>query len=62
VIYCSHNGHYPRHSKKYADFYNLSLNAFKQYRQEVQSGDFPAKENTIDIEPEDLKEFIRQIK
>jgi len=58
----SHNGHYPRHSKKYADFYNLSLNAFKQYRQEVQSGDFPAKENIIDIGPEDLKEFIRQIK
>ncbi len=33
----------PRHAKKYADFYQMAIDAIKQYGQEVREGSFPAE-------------------
>jgi 3-methyl-2-oxobutanoate hydroxymethyltransferase len=58
----SHNGHFPRHSKSYANFYKQSLAAFKQYKEEVHNGIFPAREHIIDINAEEFDLFVKQIK
>ncbi len=58
----THNDHYPRHSKRYADFYQQSLKAFKKYYDEVQEGVFPGKEHNIEIDGEEFEKFVYESK
>jgi 3-methyl-2-oxobutanoate hydroxymethyltransferase len=51
------DGHYPRHSKKYANFFEDSVNVFKRYKEEVTSGAFPAKGNQIEIKDDEFSAF-----
>jgi len=55
------DGHYPRHSKKYANFFNDSVEVFKRYKEEVNSGAFPAKGNQIEIKDDEFSLFTRSI-
>ena len=43
----THNDHYPRHVKKYCDFFGDSVKAFRRFKEEVDSGEFPAETNII---------------
>lgn len=48
----------PRHAKKYRDFFDEAVAAYKEFKDEVNSGAFPSKENAIAIEDEEFKLFM----
>ena len=57
----SHDGHYPRHSKKYCDFFNDSVKALKNYKEDVFNGNFPKENNIIDINDEEFDLFLEKL-
>ena len=61
-------GHIPRHAKKYRDFQQefarLQVereNAFKEFYDDVHSGDFPEKKNVVEINENELDIFLNKI-
>ncbi|MBI2842189.1 MAG: 3-methyl-2-oxobutanoate hydroxymethyltransferase [Armatimonadetes bacterium] len=54
----SHNTHYPRHAKKYRSHYEDSIEAFREFREEVESGAFPGREHVVEIKDEEFEEFV----
>lgn len=51
----------PRFVKKYADFHSEMARALSAYKDEVESGEFPAKEHTVEMPDEDwvrLEEWL----
>ena len=51
----------PRFVKKYADFHSEMARAFSAYKEEVESGEFPAEEHTVAMPDEDwvrLEEWL----
>jgi 3-methyl-2-oxobutanoate hydroxymethyltransferase len=51
----------PRFVKKYADFHSEMARAISAYREEVESGMFPAQEHTVEMPDEDwvrLEEWL----
>jgi 3-methyl-2-oxobutanoate hydroxymethyltransferase len=56
----THNDHYPRHVKKYADFFGESVKAFQQFKQEVDDGRFPQDSNTIQISDSEYEDFLKR--
>jgi 3-methyl-2-oxobutanoate hydroxymethyltransferase len=64
----SHDGHYPRHSKKYRDFHaenarlqNERIAAFREFAAEVSNGDYPAAEHEVAINPNDFALFTASL-
>lgn len=57
----SHNSHYPRHAKKYRDFFGESVNALRDFVHDAQNGVFPAKSNMIDINEDEYNKFYNNI-
>jgi 3-methyl-2-oxobutanoate hydroxymethyltransferase len=57
----TNTGHYPRHSITYSRFYETAIQAFRQYRQDVESGAYPAKQHTIGIKDDQFERFIEAI-
>ena len=55
------DGRYPRHSKKYANFFDDSVEVFKKYKEDVTSGEYPAKSHQIEIKDEELSDFVKSI-
>lgn len=55
------DGHYPRHSKKYASFFEDSIDVFKKYKEDVTSGTYPARNNQIEIKEDEFNSFTRSI-
>jgi 3-methyl-2-oxobutanoate hydroxymethyltransferase len=55
------DGRYPRHSKKYAHFFDSSVEVFKKYKEDVLGGEYPAKEHQIEIKEEQFETFFRSI-
>ncbi len=55
------DGRYPRHSKKYANFFNDSIDVFKKYKEDVTTGEYPAHGHQIEIKDEELSDFIKSI-
>lgn len=51
----------PRFVRKYADFYHEMENAFTAYKSDVESGDFPADEHTVDMPEEEWLALIEEI-
>ena len=58
----THSGHYPRHSKKYADFVQLSAElqskrvaAFKAFVDDVANGGYPEARHQVDMDDDDLR-------
>ncbi len=47
----------PKFVKKYADLWPLLSNAFKRYRDEVESGKFPSEEHSFTMNEEELKKL-----
>lgn len=56
-----HDGHYPRHSKKYRNFFDESVKAFGEYREDISSGEYPQPTNTIKIEDEEFEKFMEKV-
>jgi 3-methyl-2-oxobutanoate hydroxymethyltransferase len=64
----SHDGHYPRHAKKYrdlrAEYARIQLEriaALTEFRDDVAAGRFPAEGNLVPIAADELEKFINQI-
>ncbi len=55
------DGRYPRHSKKYANLLQSSVDVFQQYKEEVRNGIYPAKEHSIGIQEEEFNAFMGAI-
>ena len=52
---------YPHHSKKYANFFDDSVDVFKQYKEDVISGAYPAKGQQIEIREDEFSDFLSSI-
>ena len=61
----TNTGHYPRHSKKYADFAKLEaelqtkrVEAFRAFADDVEAGGFPASGHQIEMDEAALRTFL----
>jgi 3-methyl-2-oxobutanoate hydroxymethyltransferase len=57
-----HDEHYPRHAKKYGDFFGEGIKAFKKFAAEVKEKKYPGEKNTVDISDGEFAEFMEGIK
>jgi 3-methyl-2-oxobutanoate hydroxymethyltransferase len=57
-LFGSHDGHYPRHSIKYGDFFNESVKILKQYKNDVETGAYPRENHIIRMKDTELKSFL----
>jgi len=57
----SHNKHYPRHAKRYRNFFEDSVEAFKEFNREVDDRSFPEKKNIVGIKDEEFERFMNEI-
>lgn len=62
----THSGYYPRHSKRYADFVQLSAElqtkrvvAFKAFADDVATGGYPEARHQLDMDDDAFDEFLR---
>ncbi len=56
-----HDMHYPKHTKKYADFFNKSIDIYKEFGKEVNQDIFPTKENSFEIDDKEFETFKNAI-
>lgn len=56
-----HDGHYPRHARKYCNFFYDSVEALKNYKQDIINGEFPAPNNNIAINDEEFRKFLNRL-
>lgn len=61
-------GHYPRHSKRYRDFaeeysrlQKERINAFLEFKRDVDTGLYPAPEHTVSIVDVEFEAFLREL-
>lgn len=61
----SNRGHYPRHSRKYADFAKLEeelhqkrVTAFQAFANDVASSGYPQPQHQINMDPAELQKFL----
>jgi 3-methyl-2-oxobutanoate hydroxymethyltransferase len=57
-LFGSHDGHYPRHSIKYGDFFYESIKILKQYKSDVETGAYPQKNHIIKMKDAELHTFV----
>lgn len=53
----SHTGHIPRHAKTYRRFYDESIAAFKEFKADVHSGDFPQAQHIVAVDEAEFAAF-----
>ncbi|MCL6087652.1 MAG: 3-methyl-2-oxobutanoate hydroxymethyltransferase [Actinobacteria bacterium] len=56
-----HDRYYPKHCKKYLDFYNDSVKAFKEFKKDVEEGIFPTPDNSFEIDSKEYEIFLEGI-
>jgi 3-methyl-2-oxobutanoate hydroxymethyltransferase len=61
----THSGHYPRHSKRYADFVQLEAElqhkrvaAFKAFVDDVADGGYPAPDHQVEMDDDSFDQFL----
>lgn len=64
----SHDGHYPRHAKRYRDFrveferlQRERVSALGEFIDDVRSGRFPADGNLVSMDPVELARFLERV-
>lgn len=64
----SHTTHYPRHARKYADIHaemqkiqQIRIDAYKEFKADVDSGAFPPPECVVEVEDEEYEKFMDQV-
>jgi 3-methyl-2-oxobutanoate hydroxymethyltransferase len=55
------DGRYPRHSKKYANFFDDSVEVFKKFKEDVTTGVYPARGHQIEIKDDEFSAFSGSI-
>ncbi|MCY6381779.1 3-methyl-2-oxobutanoate hydroxymethyltransferase [Hoeflea prorocentri] len=65
----THEGHYPRHARKYRDLMSeyarlqeMRVEAFREYAADVASAQFPGSENLVPMDETELKAFLEEMK
>ena len=53
-IWGTHDRHYPRHARKYRDFFTEGVAAMQEYREDVVTGAFPTDAHVIQIRDEEF--------
>ncbi len=61
-LFGTNTGHYPRHSITYARLLDTATQALTQYRNDVASGEYPAKKHEINIKEDQFERFLEAIK
>ena len=56
-----HNRYYPKHCKKYLNFYEDLLKALKEFREEAVSNNFPRESNSFEVEDREFEMFFKKI-
>lgn len=54
----TNTGHYPRHSITYSHMFKEAVRVFTQYRQDVESGAYPAKQHVIKMRKDEYAQFM----
>ena len=54
-------GHYPRHSVTYTRMLDQAVQAFTQFRKDVESGAYPTRSHTIRIKDEEYDRFMEAV-
>jgi len=54
----THDGHYPRHAKQYRNFFQQSIEAFCEFKEDVFQERFPQKGNVIEISDREFEGFL----
>jgi len=61
-------GHIPRHAKVYRNFkddyerlYQESIAAFREFKQDVDSGAYPEARHSLDIKDEEYEKFLELV-
>jgi len=57
----SHDDHYPRHAVKYGEFFNQSVNIFKRFKEDVETGGYPLERHIVETSMEVFDSFINII-
>ena len=57
----TNTGHYPRHSITYTHFLKDAIKAFTQYREDIESGAYPAEQHAVRINDEEFEKFMGEI-
>jgi 3-methyl-2-oxobutanoate hydroxymethyltransferase len=57
----THNKHYPRHAKRYRNYFEDSVEVFRQFKQEVDEGSFPTKEYTVGVKDNEFDKFMNEV-
>jgi 3-methyl-2-oxobutanoate hydroxymethyltransferase len=57
----TNTGHYPRHSITYARLFDEAIRGLTQYRNDVESGAYPASQHTIKIKDDQFERFLETI-
>ncbi len=55
-----HNNYYPKHCKKYLDFYWDSVKALTSFKKEVSESLFPGKDNSFEIGESEFEKFRKR--
>ncbi|MDR3230537.1 MAG: hypothetical protein LBT65_03785, partial [Synergistaceae bacterium] len=57
-----HNGHYPRHSISYDNFYERSVKAFSSFISDVNRGGYPADKHKISMSGDEYEAFLQNVR
>jgi 3-methyl-2-oxobutanoate hydroxymethyltransferase len=57
----TNTGHYPRHSRTYANLFEQARDALSRYRRDVVDGAFPADGQTVEMEDGEFERFMLAI-
>lgn len=57
----THSGHYPRHAITYASLFKSAVDALSRYREDVLSGNYPARRHTIEIKDDEYAHFAATV-
>jgi 3-methyl-2-oxobutanoate hydroxymethyltransferase len=57
----SYEGRYPRHAKRYRNFFEETVAAFKEYKDDVEQGRFPTAAQKLDIEEQEFGAFVEEL-
>lgn len=55
----SHNNHYPRHSIRYENFFDRSVEIFRTFINDVNSGAYPADKHMINMQESEYLKFFK---
>lgn len=57
----SHDGHYPRHSITYEHFFERSVEVFRHFIKDVNTGEYPQEKHMISMKQEEYEKFLDMI-